>query len=92
VKHSLIILIALAAAASLAAGAFASSSSTGSAATVSTDKSSLGRILVDGKGRTLYLFEKDRRGRSACSGTCATYWPPLLTHGKPTAGGGSGHR
>ena len=24
-------------------------------------------------------------GRSACSGTCATYWPPLLTRGKPTA-------
>jgi predicted lipoprotein with Yx(FWY)xxD motif len=88
VKRSLIILIALAAAASLAAGAFASSSSTDLAATVSTGKSSLGRILVDGTGRTLYLFEKDRRGRSACSGTCAAYWPPLLTHGKLTAGRG----
>jgi predicted lipoprotein with Yx(FWY)xxD motif len=48
--------------------------------------SSLGRIVVDGRARTLYLFEKDRRGHSACSGTCATYWPPLITHGKPTAG------
>ena len=43
------------------------------------------RILVDGRGRTLYLFEKDKRGRSACSGACATYWPPLLTNGKPIA-------
>ena len=87
-RRPLIILVALAAAALLAAGAFASSSSTGSASTVSIGKSALGHILVDGKGRTLYLFEKDTRGRSSCSGTCATYWPPLLIHGKPTAGRG----
>ena len=85
-KRFAIILVALAAATSLAAGAFASN--VGSGATVSTGSSSLGRILVDGKGRTLYLFEKDRRDRSACSATCATYWPPLLTHAKPTAGRG----
>jgi predicted lipoprotein with Yx(FWY)xxD motif len=51
-------------------------------------RSSLGGILVDGQGRTLYLFAKDRQGRSRCDGTCATYWPPLLTHGKPAAGQG----
>jgi predicted lipoprotein with Yx(FWY)xxD motif len=60
-----------------------------SAAAVATKvgvaKTSLGRILVDGKGRTLYLFEKDRNRRSACSGQCTTYWPPLLSHGKPLA-------
>ena len=38
-------------------------------------------------GRTLYLFEKDTKGHSACSGACAGYWPPLLTTGKPTAHG-----
>jgi predicted lipoprotein with Yx(FWY)xxD motif len=85
-KRSLITFAALAVAASIAAGAFAST--VGSGATVSTGSSSLGRILVDGKGRTLYLFEKDRRDRSACSATCATYWPPLLAHAKPTAGRG----
>ena len=58
------------------------------AATVKTGNSSLGRIIVDARGRTLYLFEKDTRRQSACSGACAAYWPPLLTHGKPTAGGG----
>jgi predicted lipoprotein with Yx(FWY)xxD motif len=53
-----------------------------------TRSSSLGKILVDAKGHTLYLFEKDKRNRSACSGQCAAFWPPLLTHGKPTAGAG----
>jgi predicted lipoprotein with Yx(FWY)xxD motif len=48
----------------------------------------LGRIIVDGRGRTLYLFEKDRRGASGCAGLCATYWPPLLTSGKSIAGKG----
>ena len=49
----------------------------------------VGRILVDGRGRTLYLFEKDRRGMSACSGLCTTYWPPLLTNGKSLASKGA---
>jgi predicted lipoprotein with Yx(FWY)xxD motif len=51
-------------------------------------KTSLGRILVDSRGRTLYLFEKDKSKKSACSGSCATFWPPLLTSGKPRAGAG----
>ena len=59
------------------------------AATVGGADSSLGRIVADGKGRTLYLFEKDHNHRSACYGQCATYWPPLLTHGKPLARGGA---
>ena len=37
---------------------------------------------------TLYLFAKDRKGKSACSGSCAKFWPPLVSHGKPTAGAG----
>lgn len=57
-------------------------------ARVSAASSSLGKIIVDGRGRTLYLFEKDTRGHSACSGTCAMYWPPLITRGKPIAGRG----
>jgi predicted lipoprotein with Yx(FWY)xxD motif len=89
VKRALIIIIALAAAATLTAGTSAASPSGVAAATVSTGSSTLGRILVDGRGRTLYLFEKDTRGRSACSGTCATYWPPLLTHGRLSARGGA---
>jgi predicted lipoprotein with Yx(FWY)xxD motif len=51
-------------------------------------KSGLGRMLVDSRGRTLYLFEADRNGKSACSGACVSFWPPLLTSGKPRAGTG----
>ncbi|MET9763550.1 hypothetical protein ABZ016_31665 [Streptomyces sp. NPDC006372] len=47
----------------------------------------LGTILVDGKGRTLYLFEADKSTTSTCSGACAAAWPPLLTSGAPSAGG-----
>jgi predicted lipoprotein with Yx(FWY)xxD motif len=49
----------------------------------------LGKILVDSRGRTLYLFKKDSRTKSACSGACASAWPPLRTSGKPTAGSGA---
>ena len=45
-------------------------------------------MLVDAKGRTLYLFEADKGPMSACGGACASVWPPLMTTGKPTAGPG----
>ena len=69
--------------------ALAAGDSDSRAATVSTAKTGLGKIIVNGSGRTLYLFEKDKRGKSACSGACASYWPPLITHGKPMAAGGA---
>ena len=34
-------------------------------------------VLVDAKGMTLYTFDKDSGGKSACNGPCATNWPPL---------------
>ena len=58
-------------------------------AVVSTAKTSLGTIIVNSKGRTLYLFEKDRNGKSACAGQCAVFWPPLITSGKPSVSGGA---
>jgi predicted lipoprotein with Yx(FWY)xxD motif len=63
-------------------------SGSASSGTVSVSKSDLGSILVDSSGRTLYLFEKDKPGRSACSGKCAAAWPPLTAAGTPTAGEG----
>jgi predicted lipoprotein with Yx(FWY)xxD motif len=58
-------------------------------ATVSVAMSAkLGQILVDGNGRTLYLFEADKGSSSTCYGACASYWPPLLTSGAPMAGAG----
>jgi predicted lipoprotein with Yx(FWY)xxD motif len=56
--------------------------------TVQVRRTSLGQILVDPRGRTLYLFKKDTSGKSMCSGTCAVDWPPLLATGRPTAGTG----
>jgi predicted lipoprotein with Yx(FWY)xxD motif len=56
-------------------------------AVVKTRKASLGTILVNAQGRTLYMFMKDTRNKSACSGQCAIYWPPLTTNGKPRAAG-----
>jgi predicted lipoprotein with Yx(FWY)xxD motif len=62
----------------------------GRTATVGVDNNSnLGKILVDSQGRTLYLFKKDSGTKSACSGACATAWPPLRTSGKPTVGSGA---
>jgi predicted lipoprotein with Yx(FWY)xxD motif len=57
-------------------------------AQVKAAKTSLGRVLVDGHGKTLYLFAIDKRGKSVCSGQCAVYWPPLLTQSKAVAGTG----
>ena len=61
------------------------SSAAGKATRLGSANSTLGRLVVDGSGRTLYLFEKDKNRHSACYGACAQYWPPLLTHGKPVA-------
>jgi len=97
-----IALIPLAAALALAACGSSNSSSTTAASTGSTaasagsgaavdqaDNSNLGAtILVDGDGRTLYLFEKDQGGKSSCSGACAQAWPPYTTKGQPQAGDG----
>jgi predicted lipoprotein with Yx(FWY)xxD motif len=80
-------LAALGALAVLGAGS-AARSATVAGATVSAHKTALGIVLVNAKGRTLYLFGKDRNGASACSGSCATAWPPLLAKGKPSAGAG----
>lgn len=56
--------------------------------TINAKDTSLGKILVDDNGMTLYLFEKDKDGKSSCTGECATQWPPVLTTEKATAGQG----
>jgi predicted lipoprotein with Yx(FWY)xxD motif len=57
-------------------------------ATVAATSSNRGMILVDGSGRTLYLFAKDQPDQSACSGACATAWPIDQSSGTPKAGSG----
>jgi predicted lipoprotein with Yx(FWY)xxD motif len=65
----------------------ASAATTHGSATVDVASSSLGKILVDSKGRTLYLFKKDKGTKSACFGACATNWPPVRAT-KPTVSSG----
>jgi predicted lipoprotein with Yx(FWY)xxD motif len=55
---------------------------------VSVRKTALGPVLVDARGRTLYLFGRDRNGLSMCSSACASYWPPLTRQVAPRAGSG----
>jgi predicted lipoprotein with Yx(FWY)xxD motif len=49
-----------------------------------------GKVLTDADGRTLYFFDKDVpvKPKSACTGQCATNWPPLLTSDGAGAGKG----
>ncbi|MDP9841501.1 hypothetical protein [Streptosporangium lutulentum] len=57
-------------------------------AAVEVAETKIGKILVGEGGRTLYLFEKDKDGKSACSGPCAQAWPPFVTSEKPKAENG----
>jgi predicted lipoprotein with Yx(FWY)xxD motif len=84
VKPGLAVLVSLAA---LAAAAAATASP--QHAKVMLRTTTIGRVLVDARGHTLYLFEADRSAsKSACYAQCAAAWPPLLTSGAPVAGSG----
>jgi len=66
----------------------AGASSRAAEPSVRVAKTKLGRILVNGQGRTLYLYIKDRGTKSACSRRCSQVWPPATVSGAPTAGPG----
>jgi predicted lipoprotein with Yx(FWY)xxD motif len=51
-------------------------------------RTKLGPILVNGQGHALYLFVKDRHGKSTCYDGCARVWPPAISSGTPLAGPG----
>jgi predicted lipoprotein with Yx(FWY)xxD motif len=103
-RRSLMTLVVLAAAGALAAGCGSSGSGSGSGgsggaaspvgttppgvAMVTAASSKLGMVLVDGSGRTLYLFEKDQPNQSACAGACVAAWPVDQSSGTPKAGSG----
>jgi predicted lipoprotein with Yx(FWY)xxD motif len=92
-KITLIIAAAALAAAMLVAAAVgnassASTSHSSNGTLVGVGKTTLGSVLVDARGRTVYVFAKDKHGKSACYGACASYWPPLLSSAKPRPGKG----
>ena len=86
--------IALAAAGVAAAAAVTHQSprslaaSSATAGRVTLHRTKLGKVLATSSGRTLYLFMKDRNGRSGCYGQCAGEWPPLMKKGTLRAGTG----
>ena len=55
---------------------------------VTLHTTSLGKVLADARGHTLYLFKADTSGKSSCYGACAAVWPPFLAGSTPLAGPG----
>jgi predicted lipoprotein with Yx(FWY)xxD motif len=90
VKRSILAILAGAAVLAIPASGLAGNR----APTVKLRKTGLGKILVNSKGFTLYMFTRDRRNKDNCYkisssfGRCRDSWPPLPTKGKPTAGPG----
>jgi predicted lipoprotein with Yx(FWY)xxD motif len=80
-------LLALTAAVALCLAATSAVHAAAGGTAVKTHHGKLGTFIVDAKGHTLYLFQKDKTSKSRCTGDCAEAWPPLLTTSKPTAGG-----
>ena len=71
------------------ASPIAAPSSGGTGTAIQTAQTSLGTVLTDGKGITVYLFEADTGTTSTCYAACAAAWPPVLTTGAPVAGPGA---
>jgi predicted lipoprotein with Yx(FWY)xxD motif len=77
-----IVVLTLAAAGIALSSACASSAGSGptpvaNGDAISAQATSLGNILVDGRGRTVYAFANDKTDVSACDGACAADWPPV---------------
>lgn len=74
-------------------GGLSSPSTAAMAGDLATSGSSLGSIMVNGKGMTVYVFDKDtaNSGTSACTGACLANWPAVTTTAtKPHVTGISG--
>ncbi|GEM_PF-1829301 len=54
----------------------------------SVKHATIGNMLVSGAGRSIYLYTRDERNKSNCTGNCLVTWPPVITEGDPVAGEG----
>jgi predicted lipoprotein with Yx(FWY)xxD motif len=77
-----------AAASTPAAAASTPAAGSGKAMVISTGSSSAGKFLTNASGRALYLWMKDPKNQSMCTGGCAGAWPPVTTTGTVTGAGG----
>jgi len=57
--------------------------------TIEAVRSQFGRIVADGTGQAVYVFDRETTSRPECYGGCAQAWPPVLTKGRPVAGKGA---
>jgi predicted lipoprotein with Yx(FWY)xxD motif len=86
---SLVALVALAGCGGGSSSTSTAGATAGGGATIDvTTNAQLGQILTDTTGNTVYVFDKDTNGKSACSGSCAGVWPPVTASGSPQAGNG----
>lgn len=86
-KRTLMAAVVIATAAALAAG---SASAGSSRTTLKLRKTSVGTILVNGRGFTLYAFTKDRRNQNNCQKVngCSGVWPAVSGSSRPSLGPG----
>jgi predicted lipoprotein with Yx(FWY)xxD motif len=87
------VIAAAVALAALSVGAFGNAATAAPAmkarsATVKVAHTDLGKILVDSRGRSLYMLTADSAKKSTCFGACVGAWPPLRASHKPTVGKG----
>ena len=73
-----------------ASEAASASAPAAAAAEIALADSSLGQIIVDGEGKTLYTFQPDEAGTPTCYDDCATAWPPLLADDAASVTAGTG--
>src|SRR5689334_2714078 len=59
----------------------ASPSTTAMAGALGTAQTTLGRVLVDHRGRTVYVLTADSPGHSTCNAACLKFWPPVAATG-----------
>jgi predicted lipoprotein with Yx(FWY)xxD motif len=64
----------------------ASTAPSSTTAVIKTRSTSIGTVLTNAQGHTLYWFAIDTPTMSKCAGSCASFWPPVL--GKATAASG----
>ena len=71
----------------LAAISFVAASAFAVTASAQAPVKTMDGVLTNSAGMTLYIFDKDAGGKSACNGACAANWPPLTAaaDAKPAA-------
>jgi predicted lipoprotein with Yx(FWY)xxD motif len=76
--------------AALGAGVAVAATTAHSGTVSSAANARYGALLVSASGRTLYHMTSEKRGKIACTASCAKVWPPLVVAKgtKPTAGTG----